>query len=77
MLESGSDLDSEERGGEGDRTRPGQSYPEIWKQETGSESLLVSLRLGRSVDDFRISITMFGVLIAMPMSSVSREGGRV
>ena len=48
MLESGSDLDSEKRGGEGDRTRPGQSYPEIWKQETGSESLLVSLRLGRS-----------------------------
>ena len=66
-----------EEGREGDRTRPGQFYPEIWKQETGWESQLVSLRLGRSVEDFRISITMFGVLIAMPMPSVSREGGRV
>ena len=33
MLESGSDLDSEERGGEGrDRARYGQIYPDLGKQ---------------------------------------------
>ena len=55
MLESGSDLDSEERGGEGtglDLVRVILLYGN--RKLAQNHNYIVSLRLGRSGDEFRI-----------------------
>ena len=61
MLESGSDLDSEERGGEGTGLDLVRVILRYGNRTLAQNHKLVSLRLGRSVEDFRILITIFGV----------------